>query len=531
MEPHAQPPEARPTIGAVETTRSRRPAGPSRPSRARGAARAVACLVPLLALLPAACRTAGRAPGALGASGPPPPLPLHLALEHRPGGPLELPPAGGAEGRAEPDPASCLRVRASLHVGPALGEPLPLLASRAELVLALQGEDPVRPAPDVEVGVGLDAGEAARAAAEELRRPPFREVASVRGVLAPASAAVVRGWSDGWRSSAGEVMRRRVGLHLVRRDGPGGAGEPLELVVQIDTLAPAEPGPPLQAPPEPPPLDSELVFVDLPISVGGPPLVALVPFPRRLGAGVLGLVVSVEPAPAAGDADFELHAADVRRAARELLRPLELAVLPLPSSEEADERRAPLVAFALAAEASFAGDVALVADGALLDELARAIAPGGPGGPGGPVGSGATGSTGGRSEGAPAGWRLERAAWRAVLGRSLRGSLDPPLVGVYVRHAGEMARFPDLVERIVLSSPDGATVSRRLVEANVERLRDGDPGVRLRADAWLSERGAGPPDFDPLAGPRERRAALAAWRAPLEKRGNGNGGDGGGEGR
>lgn len=132
-----------------------------------------------------------------------------------------------------------------------------------------------------------------------------------------------------------------------------------------------------------------------------------------------------------------------------------------------------------------------------------------------------------------AAWALEVQAWRALAITTRGDRFLPPvepegglppfeprtagqraaLEGVLLRHAGEVGRYPRLVETLVMASVDHADFELRLIAENRAFLQDSNPAARVRAFDWLVARKQAPPGFGPLASAVERRAAL---EAPVE---------------
>ena len=95
------------------------------------------------------------------------------------------------------------------------------------------------------------------------------------------------------------------------------------------------------------------------------------------------------------------------------------------------------------------------------------------------------------------------------------------LQGILLRHAGEPARYPRLVDTLLGVSVDTADFDLRLVAENRAFLEDSRPAARVRAFDWLTARGLAPEGFDPLGSSKSRRAALepAAVERPAEGQG------------
>ena len=106
-------------------------------------------------------------------------------------------------------------------------------------------------------------------------------------------------------------------------------------------------------------------------------------------------------------------------------------------------------------------------------------------------------------------WRLERACYRELAVRFGSDSLVPELVSVLFRHAGELGRYPGLLDDVLVDSGSSGELGDRLRRENLLFLDDRNPAARVRAFDWLEVLGAAPSNYDPLADRADRRAALA----------------------
>ena len=122
----------------------------------------------------------------------------------------------------------------------------------------------------------------------------------------------------------------------------------------------------------------------------------------------------------------------------------------------------------------------------------------------------------------PFGWFLERDTflWLCARAEDEAREIEPELFAVLTRHAGEMARYPDLLREIVQACGDAEALAEALLGENRIFIEDAHPAARVRAYDWLEARGARPAGFDPLASPAERRAALARLDAEAEAAAN-----------
>jgi len=115
------------------------------------------------------------------------------------------------------------------------------------------------------------------------------------------------------------------------------------------------------------------------------------------------------------------------------------------------------------------------------------------------------------------GWFLEESTLLWITARMLDPECEVPveLSSLLMRHAGELARYPDMVREVVTASASLDGLRERIEAENRIFLEDGDPAARVRAFDWLRGHGVELGDYDPLAPRIERREALArleeAW--------------------
>jgi hypothetical protein len=106
-------------------------------------------------------------------------------------------------------------------------------------------------------------------------------------------------------------------------------------------------------------------------------------------------------------------------------------------------------------------------------------------------------------------WLLEKSAFELLAETAAKETLPPEVEGILTRHAGEAGRG-DAVGEVIAAAADAADFANRIVQENLIYLEDPSPAARMRAFDWLSARGLAPARYDPLATPKERRAALTA---------------------
>ena len=165
-----------------------------------------------------------------------------------------------------------------------------------------------------------------------------------------------------------------------------------------------------------------------------------------------------------------------------------------------EQRQRPaLLMLAAEAGAALAEDFALVAPSAWLEEYATRL-----------VGEDVPADLARDPE--EVALRLEGEAFRLLAARALAENLSAEGNALLLRHAGELGRFPDVIEDAVAASTTLDALRLRLADENRVFLEDTGAAARLRAHEWLVARGLGVEGFEPLAGRSERRAALEAWR-------------------
>ncbi|MEM7233010.1 MAG: hypothetical protein AAF517_12575 [Planctomycetota bacterium] len=159
-------------------------------------------------------------------------------------------------------------------------------------------------------------------------------------------------------------------------------------------------------------------------------------------------------------------------------------------------RRSVLLRLAEQHQSRVAREFALVATDAWVGQLATRLRESKPGPETGAVG-----------------WWLEASALAELLKES-EEPLPEELSSILLDATGELARYPDVLRRMVATSKDAATFRKRVVSENRTALEDRSASARVRAFDWLKSQGVAPQGFDPLAEAKERREALEAADAP-----------------
>ncbi len=259
----------------------------------------------------------------------------------------------------------------------------------------------------------------------------------------------------------------------------------------------------------------ELVVLQVPLRPDGEPLLLAVPLPQPdHPRGVLLVARAASTAPpgdaahaaavAAAARDARL-ASDRRRASASRLTADEgflRQVLSAFSALRAEgSRRSALVFLADAADASLAGDLALLSDETQLAAIAAR------------VDEGSRDVSALVAGGGGLAWLLERSALFVLATRAAETALPPELSAVLLRHTGEAGRYPSLLLELASDCASVTELNERLVSENRITLEDSAAAARVRAFDWLAVRGAAPAGFDPLAPLAERRTALARAEA------------------
>jgi hypothetical protein len=494
-----------------------------RHTRRRGLAAALGALSGglALALLAAACGTTPEnGPASLGPA-------LRASLRHFGSDPLLAPTplARTAPAALSDDPAAAWSVTASVRVvqhRPQAG--LTAFADAAALIAAVEEAAPIRTVAGPTRGTHYVVGPPAEvlAAAVDVGRYGARRLVSTLSGALPAGATLS---VDVQRllptALSPDALPIRAGasvqLHRPRRAGAGAgadagadAAPELAVLVLTDTL------------------QRELSVARLPAGFTTGAVAVLVPWPVTSQSGA-ALLVSLElaPAPAPDTPAGRAHAQNLHRClaevARDALPPEPAAGLPAglvsalqgllaatppqPAPGDADARhpapdtagqRGTLLYLAEQTGALLAQDLALSAEAATVDGLARSVLELG-------TGSAAVGET-------PAllGATLERLAYLQLLEDADLGDPRPEHEALLVLHAGEVGRSGALLGELLADQPTLDVLGSRIAAENLAYLDHSSPASRVRAHDWLRPRGLVPEGFDPLAPRDERRAALQA---------------------
>ena len=257
------------------------------------------------------------------------------------------------------------------------------------------------------------------------------------------------------------------------------------------------------------------------------PFVLLVPSPFASGEGrAFALIVELDPAPASEGESIDEHLAALERCLLQVEKARSRAgrrAEPVPA-DDAERRslsialqaldperegRATLVYLAEGTGVQLLADLALDADTASLLELTKWL-----------IEEREVhlddSEEGQVIEPAALGWRLERTSYHWLSERAMNDQLAPELEAVLLRHAGEVGRYPSVLQDLLAASGDLTDFETALIEEQRFFLEDSSPASRVRAFDWLAARDAAPEGFDPLGEGDVRRAALKRDRESRE---------------
>ena len=174
----------------------------------------------------------------------------------------------------------------------------------------------------------------------------------------------------------------------------------------------------------------------------------------------------------------------------------------------AGRQRAGLVYLANQTDARTTEDVVLSADETIISPLAQAVAK-------------AIAAAPGERTHQSIGWLLERTTYQMILQIQSGGKLPPDLEAILAVRTGQAGRSSGTLQEVLAHANGQQDMLNRLAAENYIFLEDSSPAARVRAFDWLTMQKLAPPNFDPLASPRQRRAALEqAEQAPLPAAGS-----------
>jgi hypothetical protein len=387
------------------------------------------------------------------------------------------------------------------------------LGARAKLIAVTQGALPVQPSATLTSAARLGLAEEASAFRDTLAAKGSTEAVELQRssrALLPGSTVVFA------TDEPATPSARRVAVAVSLPAEPV-AERPVRLALLVeDAVAPPTPpsddaGEPASGTPAatPPLFRRETVVVD-DLALGQGLQAALVA-PFRFTdsrARAMAFLIQVN-----GGSNDESHTRAVARAVAELTRSADLAakrpaVGPLQIDRHSGllgavarlsdpgTRRAALVYLAGQTDASFCGDVALVADELVLKALADRLM------------STFTAASSSPTDPASLGWMLDVAALQMLSELANIGTLPPEMSTVLTLHAGEAGRHPASLKQVCRDVDSRQVLQNRLIAENMIYLEDNSPASRVRAYDWLRGIGSAPADYQPLGNPKQRRQAL-----------------------
>jgi len=105
-------------------------------------------------------------------------------------------------------------------------------------------------------------------------------------------------------------------------------------------------------------------------------------------------------------------------------------------------------------------------------------------------------------------WALDGAGWRSLAEVAAAEEPELGLMGVLLRHAGEVGRDPALLLELVEAAKNRQAFDNALLTENLGFLEVNVPAARVRAYDWLLSRDQSPKGYDPHDDRQTRRAAL-----------------------
>jgi len=163
--------------------------------------------------------------------------------------------------------------------------------------------------------------------------------------------------------------------------------------------------------------------------------------------------------------------------------------------DDPHRRRAALAYLAGQGNARLCEDVAMLADEAILGQIAAVVKRDAPAA----INNGDLGQYA---------WILDRSAIEAMQPLLAKAALPAELFAVLTEHFGEPGRHAAAVDEIMRGTSSGRELRQKLISENYIYLEDSSPAARVRAFEWLGSQKLAPAGFDPLGSPKQRRQAL-----------------------
>jgi hypothetical protein len=394
------------------------------------------------------------------------------------------------------------------------------VARDARLIVASRGGTPVSPSARLSPELLIKPVPVDTDLTSILADPDRRAIlAELTGAVSPGSTAELRIDTPA-RAQPPETPVRSGVMIRISRNGDD-QSYTLALVSQniIPTPLTGEPAPPVDddwvSPPPPPPTatridhERELLLIDRTLDGDADRFLLSIPvsFENAQATGVViditlradlsddqrnQAVASLTEALAASSKASKSGIPITTATEEELTMSTALAGL----AQAVDAPRGPLVYLSNASGAELTESVVLVGDESLVQTIAQSVV------------SQAEGLQ--KFDRANVSWLLDRMTIAALSAKEndATNPISPGVYGALASYAGEVGRQLDALKSVVGQANGQADLRNRLIAENMIYLEDSSPSARVRAYDWLARRGLAPEGFDPLARPRERRAAL-----------------------
>jgi len=378
---------------------------------------------------------------------------------------------------------------------------LPLLASKATLVTANLADQAVLPATSLtsNARIGWFDNTTAEQALMNANPSRYFEIGQSRGVLPTGTTISFRAFeAAGVRDQTLLSPEPRYVELSLSRTSSAIANPQIALGIEDSAVRQTShsdsPGWPAGV------YQYEMALLDDPVKGFPQTLLLIVPF-RFTGPPNQAVAVFVTISPAGNDAGFKDA---VARCKSDLQVGQSATVNPqwtfgllraLNELDDPSRRRAALVYLAEQGNAELCEDVAMLADDALLQQIAATVKRDAPAA----INQGNLGQYA---------WILDRSAVAAMQPLLSKAVLPPELFAVLTEHFGEPGRHAAAVDEIMRGTSSGGELRDKLVSENYIYLEDSSPAARVRAFEWLGAQKLAPAGFDPLGSPKQRRQAL-----------------------
>jgi hypothetical protein len=377
---------------------------------------------------------------------------------------------------------------------------LPLLASKATLVTANLADQAVLPATSLtsNARIGWLGAIPAEDAIAFFNPSRYFEIGRIRSALPRGTTVSFRALEAGGIAdqTLGTSQPRFVELNVSRISASG--DENPQIALGIEDSARLSRSDSAKWPAGV--YQYELVLVDDPLKGFPQNLLLIVPF-RFAGSPNRAVAAFVTISKAGNDAGFKDAVArckeDLEANQTASVNPLWTLGLSraLGELDDPSRRRAALVYLAEQGNARICEDTAMLADDALLGQIADAVKRDVP--------------TAIKNGSFPQySWILDRAAIAAMQPMLAKATLPQELFAVLTEHFGEPGRHSAAVDEIMRGTSGESELHSKLISENYIYLEDSSPASRVRAFEWLSAQKLAPAGFDPLGSPKARRQAL-----------------------